>query len=97
MKTYRNSAMDFIADEKVITKEDYDSLIRNTNGVEEKLDYEQSNVLRYIFEDGSFVAIRPSGTEPKVKFYFALAGKTQSDAIARHDKIKQAILDYIKE
>ena len=97
MQTYRNSAMDFIADEKVIIKEDYLSLIRNNNGVEEKLDYEQSNVLRYLFEDGSFVAIRPSGTEPKVKFYFALAGKTQKDAIARHDKIKQAILDYIKD
>ena len=97
MKTFRTSNIETIANELVVTKEDYDSLIKVTNGVEEKLDYEQSNVLRYVFEDGSFVAVRPSGTEPKVKFYFAVCGKTQQEAQARHDRIKQAILEYIKD
>lgn len=97
MKSFRNTNMDYIADEKVVIKEDYDSLIKIENGVSSTLDYEQSNVLRYVFEDGSFVAIRPSGTEPKVKFYFALSGKTKLDAIKRHDKIKETILSFIKE
>ena len=97
MKTFRTSNIKTIADELVVTTEDYDSLIKVTNGVESKLDYEQSNVLRYVFEDGSFVAVRPSGTEPKVKFYFAVCGKTHQEAQARHDKIKKAILEYIKD
>ena len=97
MKTFRNSNIETIAGDKVVTKEDYDSLVKVTNGVEETLDYEQSNVLRYVFEDGSFVAVRPSGTEPKVKFYFAVCGKTQIEAQERHDRVKQAILSYIKD
>ena len=97
MKKFRTSNIETIANEKVVTKEDYDSLVKVTNGVEEVLDYEQSNVLRYVFEDGSFVAVRPSGTEPKVKFYFAVCGKTQQDAQERHDRVKKAILEYIKD
>ena len=97
MSTYRNSHLTMIANEKVVTIEDYNSLIKTTNGVQEKLDYEQSDVLRYLFEDGSFVAIRPSGTEPKVKFYFAIAGKTYDEALKRHDNIKKFIIDFINE
>ena len=97
MKKFRTSNIETIANEKVVTKEDYDSLVKVTNGVEEVLDYEHSNVLRYVFEDGSFVAVRPSGTEPKVKFYFAVCGKTQQDAQERHDRVKKAILEYIKD
>ena len=96
MAGLRNSAMDYIADEKVVIKEDYVSLTKNENGVVTTLDYEQSDVLRYVFDDGSFVAIRPSGTEPKVKFYFAVCGKTQQEAQDRHDKVKKFIIDLIK-
>ena len=58
---------------------------------------EKSNVLRYIFDDGSFVAIRPSGTEPKVKFYFAICGKTYDEALKRHNEVEKFILDFIKD
>ena len=93
MSMLRNSSLDEIAGEKVVIKEDYMSLIKETNGVKETLDYEQSDVLRYVFEDGSFVAIRPSGTEPKVKFYFALCGKSELEAKLRHDRVKEFIVD----
>lgn len=96
MCTFRNSEMKTIANEEVYIKEDYLSLIKNENGTISTLDYEQSDVLRYVFKDGSFVAIRPSGTEPKVKFYFAVSGKTFELAQKRHDKIKAEILSYIK-
>ena len=69
------------------------SLIKEVNNEKLPLDYEQSDVLRYVFEDGSFVAIRPSGTEPKVKFYFALCGKSMEEAQTRHDKVKKFIVD----
>ena len=93
MSSLRNSSLDEIAGEKVVIKEDYMSLIKEENGVKTPLDYEQSDVLRYVFADGSFVAIRPSGTEPKVKFYFALCGNNQENAKQRHDKVKEFIIE----
>ena len=43
-------------------------------------DFVPSNVLRFNFCDGSFVAVRPSGTEPKCKVYYCIAGKTKAEA-----------------
>ena len=96
MDNLRNADLSLIANEKVKAKEDYLSLTRIENGKEKHLDYEQSNVLRYIFEDDCFVAIRPSGTEPKCKFYFSISDKTKAEAEARHDRIRNFILDLIK-
>ena len=39
-----------------------------------------SNVLKFIFEDGSWAAVRPSGTEPKIKFYYCIKGKDRESA-----------------
>ena len=97
MASLRESKISNIAGEDVVINEDYVSLTKVDHGVTLPLDYEQSDVLRYVFEDGSFVAIRPSGTEPKVKFYFALSGKTYNDALNRHDKVKKYIIDLISK
>ena len=96
MASLRESKISNIAGEDVVINEDYVSLTKVDHGVTLPLNYEQSDVLRYVFEDGSFVAIRPSGTEPKVKFYFAVCGKTQQAAQERHDKVKQFVIDLIK-
>lgn len=48
-----------------------------------------SNVLLYQFEDGSFVAVRPSGTEPKCKFYYCACATTKADAEAKALLFKQ--------
>lgn len=96
MEYLRYENMDYIADEKVKTKEDYMSLQKVTADKVETLDYEKSNVLRYVFDDNSFIAIRPSGTEPKCKFYFAFCGKTAKEANERHDKMKKFILSKIE-
>jgi len=96
MSSLRNSNLKEIASNEVVVTEDYLSLKKNNNGIITDLDYEKSNVLRYIFDDGSFVAIRPSGTEPKVKFYFAICGKTKQEAQKRHDDVKNFILNLIK-
>ena len=97
MASLRESKISKIAGEDVVINEDYVSLTKVDHGVTLPLNYEQSDVLRYVFEDGSFVAIRPSGTEPKVKFYFALSGKTYEDALNRHDRVKQYIIDLISK
>ena len=96
MSSLRNSNLKEIASNEVVVTEDYLSLKKNNNGIITDLDYEKSNVLRYIFDDGSFVAIRPSGTEPKVKFYFAICGKTMQEAQKRHDDVKNFIINLIK-
>ena len=48
-----------------------------------------SNVLLYTFADGGFVAVRPSGTEPKCKFYYCIYGSTKEEALAKAQAIKQ--------
>lgn len=43
-------------------------------GQVEKIDLPKSNVLKYKMTDGTWLAVRPSGTEPKIKFYLSLHG-----------------------
>ena len=77
------------------------SEINNTKVIEVK-DYQKgidslpkANVLKYFLEDGSWIAIRPSGTEPKLKFYIATKGKTEAEAIQNVDGIKADINNMI--
>lgn len=49
-------------------------------GETKELDLPESNVLKFFLEDGSWIAIRPSGTEPKIKYYFAILGKDEEEA-----------------
>jgi phosphoglucomutase len=48
------------------------------SGVKEKLDFPKSNVLQFTTEDGTKVSARPSGTEPKIKFYFSVKAPLES-------------------
>lgn len=52
-----------------------------------------SNVLLYTFADGGFVAVRPSGTEPKCKFYYCIYGKTKEEALEKAEAIKK-VMEY---
>ena len=77
------------------------SEINNTKVIEVK-DYQKgidslpkANVLKYFLEDGSWIAIRPSGTEPKLKFYIATKGKTELEVIQNVDGIKADINNMI--
>jgi phosphoglucomutase len=53
----------------------------------------KSNVLLYEFEDGGFVAVRPSGTEPKCKFYFCICGETEEIAKTKALNIKRGFIE----
>lgn len=64
---------------------------------EGKLDLPKSNVLHFTLEDGSWIAIRPSGTEPKIKIYFSAIGKKKEDAEAKLNTIRSYILRLIDE
>ncbi len=52
--------------------------INKVSGEEKKIDLPVSNVLQFLLEDGSKVSVRPSGTEPKIKFYFSVSEKLES-------------------
>ncbi len=74
MEGYRNEPPQEIASLKVV--EQYDYLVgkytNNLTGESGVIDIESSNVLQYILEDGSMISVRPSGTEPKIKYYYGL-------------------------
>ncbi|MGI9551469.1 MAG: phospho-sugar mutase, partial [Aurantibacter sp.] len=71
LKDFKENPVDSVAGSKVKWIEDYNtSIAKNVlTGEEKPIDIPKSNVLIYETEDGTRVAARPSGTEPKVKFY----------------------------
>tara|TARA_R110002072_G_scaffold23949_2_gene81955 strand:+ start:59541 stop:61244 length:1704 start_codon:yes stop_codon:yes gene_type:complete len=89
MKELRENPMSEIAGSKVIRLEDYsknEAINVNTNSSEE-INIPLSNVLIYYTEDGSKVAARPSGTEPKIKFYISVNGTNKQDLQKKTDNI----------
>ena len=77
MENYRNNPPKEIAGSKVVISKDFQTLEQTDgNGVVTKLDMpETSNVLQWFCEDGTKVSVRPSGTEPKIKFYLEVKGE----------------------
>ena len=58
-------------------------------------DLPKENVLKYIFNDGSWLAVRPSGTEPKIKVYYSIVDKDRQNAHIRLEKIKSVMSGVI--
>ena len=58
---------------------------------------QQSNVLKYYLEDGSWIAARPSGTEPKCKFYFSIKGTDAKDAADKTEVFHKSMMEIIGE
>jgi phosphoglucomutase len=75
--------------------EDYLTSIRVTKNGEEKIDLPKSNVLKYTFEDGSWVCLRPSGTEPKVKFYFGVNSQSLKESQAKLKTIENDFMSLV--
>ncbi|MFA7100982.1 MAG: phospho-sugar mutase [Bacilli bacterium] len=91
MTRIRNNPPKSFYKQQVKTLEDYETSIATTNGRKKKLTLPKSNVLRFLLDDGSFIAIRPSGTEPKCKFYYCIVADTKKQADKKLTKIKKAI------
>lgn len=81
MAKCREQAPTEFAGIQVAQTEDFKELTRTfTDGQTEQLQTPPSDVLKYHLEDGSWIAIRPSGTEPKIKFYLATKATSSSEA-----------------
>ncbi len=99
MKSYRDHPPKEIAGSPVAELYDY-SLREKTDlktGNKEKLDLPKSDVLQFITEDGSKISARPSGTEPKIKFYFSvhMPLKTASEFDETDKKLAERIQKII--
>jgi phosphoglucomutase len=83
MKTYRDNPPEKIAGSAVTMINDYLKLEQRDllTGTIKSLDFEESNVLQFILENGSKVSVRPSGTEPKIKFYFSVNSKLEDTSL----------------
>ncbi|MCI6254132.1 phospho-sugar mutase [Eubacterium coprostanoligenes] len=84
MVEFRNKGKELLPDIKEIV--DFKDGIR---------DLPKENVLKYIFNDGSWMAVRPSGTEPKIKVYYSIVDPDKSKAKARLENIRQTISSII--
>ena len=67
----------------------------DAQGVVSEIGLPTSNVLKYILEDGSWIAVRPSGTEPKIKFYMGVKATTQEEAEEKLAKFQKDLDTYI--
>jgi phosphoglucomutase len=74
MNGYRNNPPQSINSSRVIRIDDYEQLIslNKVTGIINKIELTKSDVLQFFLEDGSKISVRPSGTEPKIKFYFSV-------------------------
>ena len=98
MTNTRNKDIEKIGDYKVLTFKDIDKdYVKNMiTGEESKSGLPKSNVLYYELEDNNWCCIRPSGTEPKIKLYMGVKGKTDEEASKKLEDLKQAMLDVVK-
>ena len=88
-----------IGDAKVLAVRDYKTDIRYdmTDGSKSATGLPASNVLYYELEDHSWCCVRPSGTEPKIKFYFGVKGTSLSDAEAKLDGLQKAMMALFEQ
>jgi phosphoglucomutase len=101
MTVYRNNPPEKINNSRVIKINDYENQISKDilTGSVTTIDLIKSDVLQFFLEDGSKISVRPSGTEPKIKFYFSV--NTKLESIAKFDEteivLDNRISDIIKD
>jgi len=97
MKAYRENPPKSIGGSQLLILHDYQTQksMNYLTGVETAINLPVSNVLQFILEDKTKISVRPSGTEPKIKFYFSVTGKLSS----REDykKTEESLKDKIKQ
>lgn len=96
MQTFREKAPTHFADVKVIQTEDFKHLTKMfEDGTVEMLTTPPSDVLKYVLADDSWIAVRPSGTEPKMKFYIGVKADSQVAADEKIVALEAAINEIV--
>lgn len=99
MNTLRENAPSAIGDYQVTAVRDYkkDTITDTATGEVKPTGLPSSNVLYYEMTDGAWVCVRPSGTEPKVKFYLGVKGTSLEDADAKSKALSESVLAMINK
>ena len=93
----KNLSVEKIGDMNVVATRDYSKAeIRLADGTVKILDSAKVNAVYYELEGGSFICIRPSGTEPKLKVYYSLKCENQSVAEEKFNSVKNAFEQLMK-
>ncbi|EJP87341.1 phospho-sugar mutase [Bacillus cereus] len=97
MATFRENPPKEVAGLTVVAVEDYKESIITTlqDGNKEEIHLPKSNVLKYQLEDGSWFCLRPSGTEPKIKFYFGVQDDSLQNSEQKLFTIKEDIMNRL--
>ncbi len=95
LASFRNEPLTNLGSFKTTATEDYLSSIRLTKNGEEPIELPKSNVLKYTFEDGSWVCLRPSGTEPKVKFYFGVNSDNLNESKSKLSNLEKEFMQLV--
>ncbi|HNZ27080.1 MAG TPA: phospho-sugar mutase [Spirochaetota bacterium] len=96
MTFFKNKNFSKIGDDEVVKKIDYekDTVYDSTDGV---YTLPKSNVIQYLLGDNSKITIRPSGTEPKIKFYYSTKADSKSEAVKKVKSYKEFFKPIIEE
>lgn len=96
MTQFREEALTSFAEIPVVKIEDFKTQTCTLkNGDTQALATPPADVLKYFLEDGSWLAIRPSGTEPKIKFYLATKANTAQEAEAKIQRFEQIVQTFV--
>ncbi len=95
MQTFRENPPKELGGFKVLASRDYktDERVDFVTGEKTSTGLPSSNVLYYELEDNAWCCVRPSGTEPKIKFYFGVKGSSMEDSEAKVAKLKEDMLN----
>ncbi|MVX59259.1 phospho-sugar mutase [Streptococcus danieliae] len=97
MGKFRDQAPASFNQSPVVLTEDFKELTAtDAQGQVTTLTTPPSDVLKYTLEDGSWIAVRPSGTEPKIKFYLAVVGDSNQEAEAKIAAIEAEINAFVE-
>jgi phosphoglucomutase len=99
LASFRETPPAVLADSQVVTIEDYKSSVSTNTltGEQTEIQLPKSNVLKYKLEDGSWFCIRPSGTEPKIKFYFGVNKETLDQSKVSLEQLKQGVMSLVNK
>ena len=97
METLRNNTPAEVGGYKVVSARDYklDTIRDMETGAVKPTGLPASNVLYYDLEDGAWICVRPSGTEPKIKFYFGIKGTSLEDADQKEADLGAAVMAMV--
>ncbi|SFA80903.1 MULTISPECIES: phospho-sugar mutase [unclassified Bacillus (in: firmicutes)] len=96
LSQFRANPLSELGELKVHSMEDYLTGLRVIDDKTEKIDLPKSNVLKFFFNDGSWVCLRPSGTEPKVKFYFGVNDVTLSQSKNKLESVENHFMTLVE-